>query len=124
MREWRYWIAEGEVLRTILHTLNETLPPGTVLMVDAVPRLQKPEQINDALVFMFNKDDVEVFKLQDHISNNQIRFSNGSNPFFALTTEPLDIKAFSTSSSSLIDTFTDPDRLVKDLYLYRLQGNP
>ena len=115
MREWRYWIAEGEVLRTILYTLNETLPPGAVLMADAVPGLQKSEQINDALVFMFNRDNVEMFRLQDHISNNQIRYSNGSNPFFALTTEPLDIEAFSTSSSSLIDTFTDPDRLVKDL---------
>ena len=75
-------------------------------------------------LFMFNRDDVETSKLQDHISNNEMRFSNGSNPFFALTTEPLDIEAFAAFSPSLLETFTDPDRLVKVLYLYRLQGNP
>jgi|GEM_PF-1740026 hypothetical protein len=124
MKEWRYWIAEGEVLRTIIHTLNETLPPESVLMADAVPGLQKSEQINDALVFMFNRGDVKMYNLQDHISDNKIRFSNGSNPFFALTTEPLGIETISASSPALLDTFMDRDQLVKVLYLYRLQGNP
>ena len=102
-----------------------TLPVGAILVADAIPGLQKAEQIYDALVFMFNRDDVEILETNDaiSISDNQRRFNTSIVSLFALTTER-ENKLSSTFSLSLINTFSDPDNLAKTIYLYRLYALP
>ena len=123
LREWRYWTAEGKILCTTLYTLNDTLPVGAILVADAIPGLQKGEQINDALVFMFNRDDIEMFTLEEATSDNQKRFDPSVVSLFALTTAQ-ENKLSSAFSLSLINTLTDPENLVSTLYLYRLYALP
>ena len=123
LREWRYWTAEGKILRTTLYTLNDTLPFGAILVADAIPGLQKGEQINDALVFMFNRDDIKIFTSEEVTSDNQKRFDPSVVSLFALTTEQ-ENKLSSAFSLSLINTLTDPENLGSTLYLYRLYALP
>ncbi|HCQ01790.1 MAG TPA: hypothetical protein DIT99_14365 [Candidatus Latescibacteria bacterium] len=110
-------------MRTTLYTLNDTLPFGAILVADAIPGLQKGEQINDALVFMFNRDDIKIFTSEEVTSDNQKRFDPSVVSLFALTTEQ-ENKLSSAFSLSLINTLTDPENLGSTLYLYRLYALP
>jgi hypothetical protein len=123
-REWRYWTAEGKVLRSTLYTLNDVLPSGAILVAEAVPGLQKSEQINDALEFMFHRENIEILKSKDITTDNKRRLDPSVVSLFALTTTEQESKLASAYSLSLIHSFSDPNNLVKTLYLYRLYRLP
>ena len=124
LREWRYWIAEGEILRTTFQALDDILPPDAILVADMIPGLQKPEQILDAMVFMFNRDDVEVLEVEEAIVRGWGRPDSFYSPYFFLTTKRTKNAMASTFYLSLISTFTDPKNLGKSLYLYSLKPLP
>ena len=121
MREWRYWIAEGEVLRNTLYRLDEILPPDAHLLADVLPGIQNTHQINDALAFLFNRQDVQVFDLKANISETQLRQTHRYSPLFVLTTTLLSSEFSILFSPLILNTFTDTDSLVQSVYLYRLQ---
>lgn len=123
MREWRYWTSEGKLLWATLYTLNNTLPEEATLVADSVPGFQKPEQIQDAMAFMFNRYDIELLHSEDVMRERQRISAPSAAPLFTLTTEPTSGMS-AAYSLSLINTFTDPDGLVKTIYLYRAYDRP